>query len=120
MRAPATFRLATSVALGTLLATGAAGAWAQSAWNGGGSEVLGQSTAMAPMGSTMSRDEVNTGAMAAARPVNTEAIGQSTVMPALLQPGDGGRAQADALAAAHSGGNSEAIGQSTALPMPGM
>ncbi|RQO36947.1 hypothetical protein DBV14_32295 [Variovorax sp. KBW07] len=60
--------------------------------------------------------EVQAGAMAAARPSGTEAIGQSTAAPAMNSMTPVSDIQAGAYAASHPTGT-EAIGQSTALPM---
>ena len=106
-------------AVTTLAAFAALGSVAASAedWNGGGSEAIGQSTGMSAMGSTMSSDEVNKGAMSAARPSGTEATGQSTAMPMPTSSMTAEEAYKNAVAAAHLTGT-EAIGQSTSMPMP--
>ncbi|CAN5480834.1 hypothetical protein BH10PSE18_BH10PSE18_40880 [soil metagenome] len=95
---------------------GSAAASAQ-AWNGGGSEAIGQSTSQALLNSTMSSDEVQATAVAAAHPTGTEATGQSTsmVMPASNISSDD--VYKGAFAASHPTGT-EALGQSTSLPRP--
>lgn len=103
-------------ALAFAATVGSAAASAQ-AWNGGGSEAIGQSTSQALLNSTMSSDEVQASAVAAAHPTGTEATGQSTsmVMPASNISSD--EVYKGAFAASHPTGT-EAIGQSTAIAMP--
>mgnify|MGYP003585545445 FL=1 len=62
------------------------------------------------------KPEVQAGAMAAARPTTTEAIGQSTSAPAMNSTTPVSDIQAGAYAASHPSGT-EAIGQSTSLPL---
>ena len=62
------------------------------------------------------KPEVQAGAMAAARPSGTEAVGQSTSAPAMGSTLPVADIQAGAYAASHPSGT-EAIGQSTSLPM---
>ena len=107
-------------AVTTLAAFAAFGSAAASAedWNGGGTEAIGQSTSLSATVGNVSSDEVNAGAMAAARPSGTEATGQSTAMPMpTSSPTAADEAYRDAVAASHASGT-EAIGQSTAMPMP--
>ena len=107
------------LALGTfaaITAFGSAAASAQTAkWDGGGSEAIGQSTSMSIEGTTSS-DEVNKGAMAAARPTGTEALGQSTSLPMPNGSISSDEVYKGAVLAAHPSGT-EAPGQSTSLPM---
>jgi hypothetical protein len=60
--------------------------------------------------------DVQAGAMAAARPADTESIGQSTSAPAMNSTTPVSDVQAGAYAASHATGT-ESIGQSTALPL---
>ena len=60
--------------------------------------------------------EVQSGAMAAARPSGTEAVGQSTSAPAMNSTLPVADVQAGAYAASHATGT-EPIGKSTSLPM---
>ena len=60
--------------------------------------------------------EVQAGAMAAARPGDTESIGQSTSAPAMNSMTSVSDVQAGAYAASHATGT-ESIGQSTSLPL---
>ncbi|CAN5894050.1 hypothetical protein BH11PSE13_BH11PSE13_35180 [soil metagenome] len=107
------------LALGTFTAVTAFGSVAASAqtakWDGGGSEAIGQSTGMSIEG-TASGDEVNKGAMAAARPSGTESMGQSTSMPMPNGSISSDEVYKGAVLAAHPNGT-EAPGQSTSLPM---
>lgn len=114
-----TQRLAAVLALAGFASLGATAASAQAAWNGGGSEAIGQSTSAPMMQSSESNPAVYNGAVAAAHPDGTEAVGQSTAMP---MPTSNSTMADDvykgAYAASHASGT-EAIGQSTALPMVG-
>lgn len=65
---------------------------------------------------TPDRPEVQAGAMAAARPSGTEAVGQSTSAQPMNSTLPVADIQAGAYAASHPAGT-EAIGQSTSLPM---
>ena len=60
--------------------------------------------------------DVQAGAMAAARPTDTESIGQSTSAPAMNSTTPVSDVQAGAYAASHATGT-ESIGQSTSLPL---
>ena len=112
----ASTRLLALGALAAVTAFGSVAASAQTAkWDGGGTEALGQSTGMSNEG-TASSDEVNKGAMAAARPNGTEATGQSTSMPMPNGNISSDEVYKGAVLAAHPSGT-ESIGQSTALPM---
>lgn len=111
-------RIAAWLALGGLAACGSIAASAQAAWNGGGTEAVGQSTSAPMPGSTVSSTEVYNGAVAAAHASGTEAIGQSTGAPAMASKVSDTDVYNGAVAAAHPSGT-EAIGQSTSLPMPG-
>ncbi|MDB5827777.1 MAG: hypothetical protein JWQ73_1997 [Variovorax sp.] len=112
----ASTRLLALGAFAAVTALGSVAASAQTAaWNGGGSEAIGQSTSMSIAG-TASSEEVNKGAMAAARPTGTEATGQSTAMPMPTGNTSSDEVYKGAVLAAHPSGT-EAIGQSTALPM---
>lgn len=113
-----TQRIAAILALGGLAAFGSATASAQAAWDGGGSEAVGQSTSAPMLSSTVSSTEVYNGAVAAAHASGTEAIGQSTGAPAMVSKVSDTDVYSGAVAAAHPSGT-EAIGQSTAMPMPG-
>lgn len=107
------------MALGAIAAVTAFGSVAASAqtakWDGGGSEAIGQSTSMSIEG-TASSDEVTKGAMAAARPTDTEARGQSTSMPMPAGGISSDEVYKGAVLASHPSGT-EALGQSTSLPM---
>jgi hypothetical protein len=109
-------RILSLSALALVASLGSAVASAQ-AWNGGGSESIGQSTSPAMLNSTVSSEEVLAGAMAAARPTGTESIGQSTAMPARTSNVSRDEVYQGAVAASHQSGT-ESIGQSTAMPMP--
>jgi len=63
-----------------------------------------------------SNPDVQAGAMQAARPTGTEAIGQSTGAPSMSSPMSRAEVYKGAVEASHASGT-EAIGQSTALPM---
>ena len=103
-------------AIAAVTAFGSAAASAQTAkWDGGGSEAIGQSTSMSIEG-TASSDEVTKGAMAAARPTDTEARGQSTSMPMPAGSISSDEVYKGAVLASHPSGT-EALGQSTSLPM---
>jgi hypothetical protein len=69
------------------------------------------------MNSAASAD-IDAGAMAAARPIGTEAVGQSTSAPLLKSTMSSDEIYKGAMAAARPTGT-EAIGQSTAMPMLG-
>lgn len=60
--------------------------------------------------------EVDAGAIAAAHPAGTEAVGSSTMMP-VTSTLSSDEVYAGAVAAMHPTSNSEPIGQSTSLPM---
>lgn len=62
-----------------------------------------------------SNPDVQAGAMQAARPTGTEAIGQSTGAPSMSSPMSRAEVYKGAVEASHASGT-EAIGQSTALP----
>jgi hypothetical protein len=61
-----------------------------------------------------SNPEVGAGAMAAARPTGTEAVGQSTGAPMLASPLTREEVRRGAVAAAHATGT-EVVGQSTGM-----
>jgi len=62
--------------------------------------------------------DVRVGAMQAARPTGSEAIGQSTGAPAMNSQTPSDEVYKGAVAASHASGT-EAIGQSTGMPMVG-
>lgn len=110
--------LAAVLMAGGLTVLGSSAVLAQSAWNGGGSEAIGQSTSLPLPAGAVSSDEVAAGAVAASHPAGTEAVGQSTSTPAMISQVSDTEVYNGAVATAHTSG-AEALGQSTALPMPG-
>ena len=111
-----THRVAALLALAGIATLGATAACAQAAWDGGGTEAIGQSTSPPMASSAASDPEVYNGAVAAAHATGTEAIGQSTATPMPVSSMSADEAYKGAYEAAHASGT-EAIGQSTALPM---